>query len=307
MILLILNATNKQILPSRYAKWPTHSALLDAPTIAGWLFISTLISRYDFIINWSERFGSRDSEKQMKLGTAFQTKILIHHSWLWFLTLGVVTLYFLEIEPLLEAVIAALLIFGSALLATLVRVYTARRVGVCWHDVMLFPLGAVTERKACSTPRQELRIASAELAVYAILALLFGWLWSHLPMDVLGIEMEIVALFNVVSFLFALFLRLSPRHDNLLHALLTPYFSAERVNQFMSRLNSLALGLFAVGGVLALAVGWWAFGVWFAVALTLSQVAGAAEKMGEYREDREFAQPREHPFSEDAPVPTTSK
>ncbi len=226
----------------------------------------------------------------MKIGTAFQTKILIHHSWFWLLPLSIGALVLLNIEPLIEASIAGLLIFGSVLTATLLRLYMARRVGVNWTRVMLFPLGAVTEREQRSTSPQQMKIAAAELSIYAMLAIIFGWLWSRLPMNALGLEMEIVALFNLGIFLFMLLLRLSPYHDNLLYAVLSRILPANGAWRVMSGLNSLALGVFAVTGLFAIRSSWWAFGLWFAVALTVSQMVEAAEQMGEYRDEAEFEQ-----------------
>jgi hypothetical protein len=103
-------------------------------------------------------------------------------------------------------------------------------------------------------------------------------------MGALGIEMEIVALFNAVLLLFSLLLRLSPHHDNLLYATLVAFLPRKVVRQVMQSLNSLALSVFAVAGVFAMAVGWWAFGLWFGVALMVSQLTEAAEELGEYRE-----------------------
>ncbi len=240
----------------------------------------------------------------MKIGTAFQTKIFLHHSWLWLSALAVGTLVLLEIEPFVEAIVAALLVFGSILLGTLVRLYTARRVGVEWSAVLLFPVGAVTRREQLSTLRQQATIASAELSVYIVLTVIFGWLWSHLPMGALGIEMEIVALYNAGLALYTLLLRVSPQHDNLLHAILSRFMPAKKTQHVMNSLNSLALSIFAVASVLAMAIDWWAFGLWFAVALMLSHVVEAAERMGEYREAVEFDRPILQPIGSKSADPS---
>ena len=221
---------------------------------------------------------------QLRVGNAFGTTVSIHLCWLWLLPFAVFTLVFLGVEPLLEAIVTSLLLFGSVLLATLATLRAARRVGLTWRAATIFPLGAVVRRERRSTPAQEARIASARLAVHAALALLFGGLWYMLPAGALGVEMEIVSLFNLGMLLFSLLLRLSPNHDNLLHAALAARLDSPIPHRVLSTLHTIALVTFAASSILMLGVGWLAFGWWFAMAGMLSQLTTVAEEAGEYRE-----------------------
>lgn len=213
----------------------------------------------------------------MKVGTAFHTNILIHHSCLWVLLVAVVALVFRNVASSVEAIIVGMLVFGSVLLATLARVFVARRSGVVWSAVLLFPVGAVARRERCSTLRQERVIASAEFVTYALLALLL----SQLSPDLFGIA----ALFNLGMLPFALLLRLSPNHENLLHAILAQAVSKNAARHVMTTLNTLFVTVFLLAGIALIVVGWWAFGLWFVVALMGSQLIESAEVMGEYRDE----------------------
>ena len=239
----------------------------------------------------------------IKLGTAYGTQIMLHHSFLWLLPLTVFSLVWLDIEPLLEAIVAAALILGSVLAAVLVQLRAAKKVGLDWWRMMVFPLGGVVERTRRSTPWQEAHVTSAGLLMHLLLALLFGSLWYALPTGALGVEMEIVALFNAGLLLFSLLLRLSPNHDNLLHSALASMLQKPWPHYVMTLLHSVALVVFAVAGVFILGISWLAFGWWFLTAVMLSQLTDVAEAFGEYRPKHTSAEIDAAP----QPVPSTLK
>ncbi len=228
---------------------------------------------------------------QVKLGNAFGTTLAVHISWLWVLPFAVITLVWFEIEPLFEAIMASLLMLASVIAATLARCWSARRAGLEWQQATLFLLGAVVQRTYRSTPWQEAQVAGSGLVVKATLASVFGALWYMLPNGALGVEMEIVALFNLGLLMFSLLLRLSPNHDNLLHAALASVMSKPWPHYTMTFIHSLALIAFAVSSVLMIGLDWFAFGWWFVMAAMLSQLTTVAEAFGEYRTDLISAEP----------------
>lgn len=227
---------------------------------------------------------------QVKLGNAFGTSLSLHVSWLWIVPFAIASLVWFDIEPLFEAAMASLLMMGSVLAATLARVWTASRLGLEWERVTFFLLGGVVQRKKRSNPWQEAQIAAAGHAVKLALAILFGTLWYLLPSGALGIEMEIVALFNIGLLVFSLLLRLSPNHDNLLHAALASTLDAPTPHYVMTFIHSVALVAFAVSSVFMLGLNWIGFGWWFIVAVMLSQLTTVAESYGEYRSDIDSAE-----------------
>jgi hypothetical protein len=198
------------------------------------------------------------------------------------LVFAIWTLVQLEIEPLPEAIATALLLLGSTLAMVLAQMRTAQRLELGWHKVTLFSVGGVVQRSQRSHPDQEARIALSGLAVNVTLALLFGALWYLIPQSPLGLEMEIVALFNVALFVFSFFLRLSPKHDNLLHAALTYVARPPYPNRVMRLLHTIALMTFVMSFIVAVEWSWMAFGWWFAFALMFSQLTTVAERSGEY-------------------------
>ena len=221
-------------------------------------------------------------EKQLTVGRAFGTLITIHTSWLWLIPFAIFSLVYLEIEPLIEAIVTSLLLFGSVLLAAIARLWAAKNQGLQWHKMTLFLVGGSIQRNARSTPSQEALIETAGLGVNLSLAILFGSLWFALPTGALGIEMEMVALFNVALVLFSFLLRLSPNHDNLLHALLAVLTDRTWAHNLMVLLHSILLMLFAISSILALSFGVLSFGWWFALAFMLSELTTTAEQQGEY-------------------------
>ena len=228
--------------------------------------------------------------KQFTVGKAFGTTITIHLSWLWILPLSVASLVYLEIEPLLEAIVTNLLLFGSVLLAAIARLWIAQGQGLQWEKMTLFLVGGSIQRSSRSTPVQEMLIEATGLSVNLLLAILFGSLWLALPTGALGIEMELVAVFNTALVLFGFWLRLSPNHDNLLHAVFVVMFDRSWAHDLMVFLHSIILMMFAASSVLALSFGLLPFGWWFAVALMLSQLTTTAEQQGEYRDGLPLSQ-----------------
>ena len=227
--------------------------------------------------------------KTIKFGSASGTQLHLHYSWLWIAPLIIYTLVTLNLEPLPEAIITMLLIFASVLITTLVRIVFAQKNGLGWQSVTLFLLGATVKRTYLSNSRQSVQIESAGMMVSTLLAVIFGVLWFMLPTGPLGIEMEIVALFNAALVARSLLTRLSPAHDNLLHALLTKNLPAHWPSTIMTMLHSLVLIIFAASSVFMLGLGWLAFGWWFALAVMLSQIVDSAESLDEYRTDWLFA------------------
>ena len=227
--------------------------------------------------------------KSFNFGSAFGTHLNIHVSWLWIAPLIVYTLVTLNLEPLTEAIITTLLIFASVLLTSLARIWFAQSNQVGWHAATLFLLGTVIERDQRSSTSQSIQIESAGIAMSTLLAIVFGAFWFVLPSGPLGIEMEIVALFNVLLLALALFTRFSPVHDNLLHAALTMWLPNPWSNTIMTLLHSILLMIFAGASVFMLGVGWLAFGWWFALALMLSHIVDSAESQGEYRTEWTYA------------------
>ena len=228
--------------------------------------------------------------RQLTLGNAFGTTLTIHPSWLLILPFAVFTLVTLNLEPFLEATVAALLMFGSVLLSAIVRLWAAQRHGLRWPSMTLFLVGGSVQRTTRSTPVQEARIELAGVGINLLLATLFGTLWQLLPSGALGIEMEIVSLFNIMLALFALLLRLSPNHDNLLHAALVSTIGKSGSHTVMILIHIVALGLFGISSLFAISLGWLAFGWWFLIAWMLSQLTSLAEQHGEYREGLPYAQ-----------------
>ena len=227
--------------------------------------------------------------KAIKLGRAFNTQLNIHYSWLWIAPFAVYTLVTLNLEPLPEAIITTLLIFASVLLTTLVRIRAASKNRVGWQSVTLFLLGATVERTYRSSTQQSMQIEVGGIITSALLAGFFGALWFVLPTGPLGIEMEIVALFNVLLLTIALLTRFSPVQDNLLKAALTPVLPAHWPQTILTLLHSIMLIIFAASSVFMLGLGWLAFGWWFAIAVMLSQIVDSAEAQGEYRMDWAYA------------------
>ena len=80
-------------------------------------------------------------------------------------------------------------------------------------------------------------------------------------------------------------MRLSPNHDNLLHAILAVAFGKAWANDLIIFIHSVLLMLFALAGVFALGFGMLTFIWWFAIALMLSHLTTIAEQQGEYRRD----------------------
>ncbi|MGB1249980.1 MAG: hypothetical protein ACPG8W_05060 [Candidatus Promineifilaceae bacterium] len=223
--------------------------------------------------------------KQLTLGSAFGTTITIHLSWLWILPLIIGSLVYMQIEPPIEAIVTGLLLFGSVLLATVARLWIANQEKLQWRKVTLFLVGSSVQRDVRSTPTQEMLIETAGLGVNLLLAILFTSLWLALPSGALGIEMEIVAIFNAALIVFGLLLRLSPNHDNLLHAAFAVVFGRTWAHDLIIFFHSVILMLFALSSIFALGFGALAFGWWFAIALMLSQLTMTAEQQGDYRAD----------------------
>lgn len=220
--------------------------------------------------------------QQFTLGNAFGTDLKIHASWIWLLPFAVFTLVYLGIEPLPEAIMASLLMFGSVLLATVARLRVAERQQLNWRSVTLFMLGGSVERVARSTPQQEARIEVTGIAVNLLLAGLFGSLYFALPAGALGIEMEIVALYNLGLVVFNLLLRLSPNHDNLLYAAFASVLNREWAHDIMTLIHAILLCTFALASIFAIGFSWLAFAWWFLTAWMLSQLTALAERQGEY-------------------------
>lgn len=219
----------------------------------------------------------------VNLGSAFGVRLSVHLIWVLILPLTVFTLIWLDIEPPLEATVTALLLFGSALAATVGRLYSTSKQGVVWQQAVLFPFGGIVERNTRSSSAETLRIEAVGLAVNVVLFTLFSLLWLAVPNDILRVEMEIVALFNLALFLYALLIRLTPLQDNLLHGLLAGPIHRKWADRVMGIINTLALTIFAVLSIIALGVGWLAFVWWFATAFMLSQATATAERLGEFR------------------------
>lgn len=210
--------------------------------------------------------------KTVKFGSAFGTQLNVHYSWLWIAPFIVYTLVTLNLEPLFEAIVTMLLIFASVLLTTLPRIWFAQKQRLGWRSATLFLLGAIIERDYRSHPHQSNRIELAGITVSLLLAATFGTLWYILPSGPLGIEMEVVALFNATLVLLALVTKLSPLHDNLLYALLASTTTKQWPRTMMKLLQTMLLLLFAVGSIFMLRLGWLAFGWWFVIAVMLSQI-----------------------------------
>lgn len=244
------------------------------------------------------RDEAKKEMKAIKIGEAFGTQMLVHISWVWLLPLAIATLVYLNIEPLVEAVITVGLLFGSVLVGAIARVREANRQGVKWYRVMLFPVGSVVEREGLSRPRSSLSIETTGIITNLALALFFGILFLALPAGALRIEMEIIAIFNLFLAIFATFIRPTPNHDNLLYAWLTQSRDDESAKITLSIINVFLLGLFVIGGLFMLAFDWIAFGWWFLIAVMFSQLTTVAETFGEYTDNMPFAQ--EHSVMEQA-------
>ena len=226
----------------------------------------------------------------IKIGSAFDSSLNIHVSWLWLLPLSILTLVWLEIEPLLEAIVTTFLLLSSVMLMVLAQIWAARQSGLTWHNVTLFIVGGIVQRDTRSTPLQAFKITAAGHLVNILLTVVFGALWWLLPVGALGIEMEIVALFNLGLLILSLVVRLTPNSDNMLHAALASVMSEAWSHYIVKFINSAALAIFCVVGLMLLSFNWIGFGWWFAIALMLSQMTTIADLYGEYDIDKPLAQ-----------------
>lgn len=216
----------------------------------------------------------------LKIGNLFGTSLNLHISWLWILPLIAFTLVWYGVSEWLGAITTTLLIFASVLSATLAQLWAAQRVGLQWQRMTLFLLGSVVERAKQSNPQQELRVAGAGSITYLLLGLI-----AMLLANSARIELQTVAIFNTIILLFSLLLRLSPKHDNVLHATLAAFFDQPLPQNIVNIIFSFALPSFVISGIFMLAIGWVAFACWAAVAVMLSQITTTAEQYGEYQED----------------------
>lgn len=220
----------------------------------------------------------------VKVGNPFGTLLNIHISWLWILPLIAFTLVWYGVLEWLGAITASLLIFGSALSAELAQLWTVKQVGLQWQRMTVFLLGGVVERVERSNPQQEVRVAGASAVTYLLLCLIFIVLGVVLPTDSVQMGLRTVALFNAIMLLFSLLLRLTPNHDNVLHATLATFSDQPWPHDIMTLIHSIALPSFVIASVIMLTLGWLAFVCWAALAVMLSQITSLAEIYGEYPE-----------------------
>ena len=122
------------------------------------------------------------------------------------------------------------------------------------------------------------------------LALLFGLLFLTAPTDVLRIELEIIAIFNLFLALFATFVRLTPNHDNILFAWFATTRDEGIAKRNLSLINLIFLAIYVIGGIFLLVISWIAFGWWFLIAIMFSQLTTVAESFGEYTENMPLAE-----------------
>lgn len=227
-------------------------------------------------------------QTKLRLGSAFGTKLYVDISWLFVIAFGIFTLVYTQIEPIPEALVTTMLIFGSVLMAALLQVREAHNQELGWERITLVPLGNIAERTYKSTKGQEARIASIALLVHGVLAILFGGL-GFLISDgfALGTELHLVGLFNLGLVGFHLLFRLTPQADNLLNAWLSYVWHNPYPSRFLRLIQEIMIWVYVASGIIILlaqfdrfALGWWFFSL-----LIMSRIVTLGEEHGEYREE----------------------
>jgi hypothetical protein len=219
---------------------------------------------------------------RLKLGNAWQTELYLHWTWLALMPLLVWVVVSAEWVPLPAAIITVFSWLGSVIMHELARLYAARRSQSAPPSVTLFLFGGVVHPSRRANAKSDLHSALSGAGISLILAAVFGLLW-WLETGVLGIEMELIALFNAALFLFSLLIQTSKYQPNALHALLRltlPTARQQWASRVMTVLRESAVVLFAMSAIFVLELGPAPIiALWVVVLLSFTQAAALTQRL----------------------------
>lgn len=236
----------------------------------------------------------------LQIGRAKDTNLKLHAAWLPFGAVFVWLLVSWVSVPV--AVITVLMWLGTALLHELARVRVAARHHVPFHSVTLFPLGSITERAGVTPPQAAARIAGAGLMTTAVMVAIFAILWRVEP-GLIALEMEFIALYNLVLFLYHLLVQMTPRQEHLINAWLAQRLPAPqrvwawRVPRLM---RETVIVTAALATIFVLELGSWAMIAAYVVSLlALLLLADYANRRGAFEVDVARATETAAPLADD--------